>query len=188
MLSGSGACGQGRDHDDTDRFFHGCKKISHRGIDRCIDGKVSTRRTGSAAANIDDTTLGRLEHWPKQPTHTHTAEKLQRITIYPSLIRQFGEVSRSGSAGRANQYVAAIESILHAIEHVLTAIERAQIRGNGEWYGTARCDHFACRCEIFSRRRHNDRLRAGPGEVGRDFAADATTATSDDRQLLGKLP
>jgi hypothetical protein len=104
------------------------------------------------------------------------------------LIRQFREVARSGSAGRANQYVAAIESILHAIEHVLTAIERAQIRGNGERYGTARCDRFACRCEIFSRRRHNDRLRASPGEVGRDFAADATTATSDDRQLLGKLP
>src|SRR5262249_19679820 len=45
---------------------------SHRGIDRCIDGKVSTRRTGSAAANIDDTTLGRLEHWSKQPTHAHS--------------------------------------------------------------------------------------------------------------------
>jgi len=27
-----------------------------------------------------------------------------------------------------------------------------------------------------------------PGEVGRDFAADATTATSDDRHLIGKLP
>jgi hypothetical protein len=71
---------------------------------------------------------------------------------------------------------------------VLTAIERAQIRRNGEWYRTGRRDRFACRREIFGRRRHNDGLRAGPSEVGRDFPADATAATSDDRYLIGKLP
>jgi hypothetical protein len=120
------------------------------------------------AANIDDTTLGRLEHWPKQPTHT---------------LRHIGLLGQRYPSGKLQ-----IESILHAIEHVLTAIERAKICGNGEWYGTARCDRSACRCEIFSQRRHNDRLRASPGEVGRDFAADATTATSDDRHLIGKLP
>ena len=78
------------------------------------------------------------------------------------------------------------KSILHAVEHVLTAIERAQIRSNGEWYGTSRRDRFACRREIFSRRRHNDGLRASPSELGCDLPADATTATSDDRYL--KLP
>jgi len=31
-------------------------------------------------------------------------------------------------------------------------------------------------------------LRASPSEVGRDFPADATAATSDHRNLIGKLP
>src|SRR5262245_5922124 len=57
------------------------------------DAPTEKSAPGERAAPL--TTLGRLEHWPKQKTHTHTAEKLQRITIYPSLIRQFGEVARS---------------------------------------------------------------------------------------------
>jgi hypothetical protein len=31
-------------------------------------------------------------------------------------------------------------------------------------------------------------LRASPSEVGRDFPADATTATSDHRYLIRELP
>ena len=81
-----------------------------------------------------------------------------------------------------------IESILDAVEHVRTAIERAQIRSNGKWYGTSRCNRFACRREIFSRRSHNDGLRASPSKVGCDLAANATTATSDHRNLIEELP
>src|SRR5262249_51489355 len=136
-------------------------------------------------ANIDDTTLGCLEHWPKQPTHTHTAEKFQGIAVYPSLVRQLGEVS---STGRANQYVTAIEFILDAVEHVLTAIERAQIRRNGEGSRPSRCNCFPCRREIFSRRGDDDGLRASPSKVGCDLPADATTATGDNRYLIGKFP
>src|SRR5205823_5781963 len=101
----------------------------------------------AAAANIDHITLGGLEHWPKQSTHPHTAEKLQGIAVHPSLIRQLGEIARSGGASRANQYVAAIESILHGVEHALTAIERSQIGSNGDWCGTSRCNRLARRGE-----------------------------------------
>jgi hypothetical protein len=81
-----------------------------------------------------------------------------------------------------------MESVLHAVEHALTAIERPQIGRNGEWCGTGRRNRFTRRGEIFSGRRDNDGLRASPREIDRDLPADATAAPGDDRYLIGKLP
>src|SRR4029077_1017524 len=96
-------------------------EISHRRIDRRTDREIGPRRARCAAADIDDETLGGLEHRPKQPAHAHAAEELERIAIEPRLVRQIGEIAGSRRAGRAHQYVAAVEFVLHAVEHLLAA-------------------------------------------------------------------
>ena len=88
------------------------------------------------------------------------------------------------SAGLAPLTLTADLRTLDGCQHVLDSVKDRF----GRCDGTRRCNCFACRREICSRRRHDDGLSARPGEVGCDLPADAATAASDNRYLIGELP
>ena len=163
-------------------------EIAHRGVDRSADREIGAGRARRAAADVDDKAVRRLQHRPERAAHPHAAEQFQRVAVHPGLVRQVDEIAGLGRAGRIDQDVAAAELFLHRIEHLLDALELAQVRGDRERRRpTGRADGLGRGREVGIRRRHDHRLRAGLGELDRDLAADAAAAAGDDHHFSLKL-